>query len=102
MNYKLTNAEKETITTSNRLNKTAEIYTSDDVEMRYYDKLCEKYPEHYKVIKVDSEGDEVISKNYLVAEKKLSRCKIPKILSEEQKNKLSQHMKKIRAKRKQL
>ena len=49
----LTRIEQETIVNANAEEKMAEVYTADPVMIRKLDKMVEKYPDQYKVIKED-------------------------------------------------
>lgn len=92
---KLTLEEQETIVNIMADDKTASIYTCIPAHIRKLDKLCEKYPEQYKL---ESYND--YSKTYSVP-KKLIRFGSPaakKNLTEEQKEILRERMKRIHQK----
>ena len=84
---KLTRYEQETVVIYNAEEKLAEIYTADPVVIRKLDKMVEKYPDEYKVIKQDS-----ISKTYS-CRKKLISFRPPVIMSEERKQELRERLK---------
>lgn len=86
----LTNFEKETIVNYNAAEKTASIYTADQNVMRKLDALVKKYPDIYKVVEQDS-----YSKTY-TCPKKLVSFRSPKILTEEQKEKLRAQLRNIK------
>lgn len=90
----LTRVEQETIINSNNAEKMAEIYTADPVMIRKLDKLVEKYPNAYKVIKQDDS-----SKTYQCP-KKLIRFGAPntKVYTEEEKQRLREQLDKVRKK----
>ena len=90
----LTRLEQETIINSNAEEKMAEVYAADPVMIRKLDKMVEKYPEQYKVIRQDD-----ISKTYQFP-KKLIRFGAPntRVYSEEEKEKLREQLNKVRKK----
>ncbi len=90
----LTRLEQETIINSNAEEKMAEVYAADPVMIRKLDKMVEKYPEQYKVIRQDD-----ISKTYQFP-KKLIRFGAPntRVYSEEEKAKLREQLNKVRKK----
>lgn len=90
----LSRIEQETIINSNNAEKMAEVYTADPVMIRKLDKLVEKYPNTYKVVKQDDE-----SKTYQFP-KKLIRFGAPvtRVYTEEEKAKLRAQLNNIRKK----
>ena len=90
----LSRIEQETIINSNNAEKMAEVYTADPVMIRKLDKMVEKYPNTYKVIKQDDE-----SKTYQFP-KKLIRFGAPvtRVYTEEEKAKLREQLNNIRKK----
>ncbi len=90
----LSRIEQETIVNSNNAEKMAEVYTADPVMIRKLDKMVEKYPNTYKVIKQDDE-----SKTYQFP-KKLIRFGAPvtRVYTEEEKAKLREQLNNIRKK----
>ena len=74
----LLRCEQETIVNTDADTKMASVYTADPVYMRKLDKLVEKYPDTYKVVKEDE-----LSKTYEFPKKLLS-FRPPRILTEEQ------------------
>ena len=90
----LTRIEQETIVNANAEEKMAEVYTADPVMIRKLDKMVEKYPDQYKVIKEDD-----VSKTYQFP-KKLIRFGAPitKVYTEEEKQKLREQFEKVRKK----
>ena len=90
----LTRIEQETIINANAEEKMAEVYTADPVMIRKLDKMVEKYPNQYKVIKEDD-----VSKTYQFP-KKLIRFGAPvtKVYTEEEKQKLREQFEKVRKK----
>lgn len=90
----LTRIEQETIINANAEEKMAEVYTADPVMIRKLDKMVEKYPDQYKVIKEDD-----VSKTYQFP-KKLIRFGAPvtKVYTEEEKQKLREQFEKVRKK----
>ena len=90
----LTRLEQETIVNANAEEKMAEVYTADPVMIRKLDKMVEKYPNQYKVIKEDD-----VSKTYQFP-KKLIRFGAPvtKVYTEEEKQKLREQFEKVRKK----
>lgn len=90
----LSRIEQETIVNSNNAEKMAEVYTADPVMIRKLDKMVEKYPNTYKVVKQDDE-----SKTYQFP-KKLIRFGAPvtRVYTEEEKAKLREQLNNIRKK----
>lgn len=66
--YKLTNAEIETTIRWNREEMIAYIFTSDYVQIKKLDALCDEFPDTYKCIKID---DGFGSKTYTCPAKKI-------------------------------
>ena len=60
----LTRYEQETIINYNNGDKMISLYTADPVVMKKLDKLVEKYPDAYKLVKQDS-----VSKTYEFSKK---------------------------------
>lgn len=90
--------EQEVIITMNAAESEAEVYAVDPVYVRKLDKLCERDPEHYKLLKQDA-----YSKTYIVTNKKLISfrpAREKRELSEEQRAILSERMKSTLARRK--
>lgn len=52
----ITRLEQETIVNFNAAEDTASVYTADPVYMRKLDKLCEREPVSYKLVKQDKDG----------------------------------------------
>jgi len=73
------------------------ISTSESYIKARLDKLCEDYPEHYK-LKSES-GD---YRNYIVLDKKLIRFAKPIILSDEKRKERSERMKNMLQKQRKL
>ena len=63
-NMSLSKEEKETIITYDESNNIAEIYTCSQNIIKKLDKLCEKYPDQYKIKNEDN-----ISKTYITSKK---------------------------------
>lgn len=82
--------EQETIINFSADDKTAQVYTCDPVYIRKMDKLCERCPESYKVIKQDE-----YSKTYSMP-KKLVSFRIPRELTEEQRVAAAERLAKMR------
>lgn len=82
--YTLTKAESETIINFNDDEDRAILYTCNKAMIRKMDNLCSKFPEHYTLVKQDQ-----YSKTYSFF-KKLVAIKQPRILSEEQKKRVSE------------
>jgi TusA-related sulfurtransferase len=80
----MTKYEQETVINYNNESKTAEIYTCDPATMRKLEKLCEKQPDFYKLIKQDKH-----SKTFEFP-KRLITLRQPKFLTDEQKEKIKQ------------
>ena len=89
--YKLTREEIETIINFCSADKTASIYTCSSVMMRQLDKLMEQYPNDVRLIKQDK-----FSKTYELPKKWVMRIRVPRQISEEQKEKLRENLLKFR------
>jgi len=79
----LTRYEQETVIGYNNEEKTATLYTADPVVIRRMDRLCEKRPEYYRVIKEEMYKGELLSKTYEFP-KKLIKFYVPQVYTEEQ------------------
>lgn len=84
MDYKLTNAERETIINFNDAEKTAEIYTCNSGWMRRMEALAAERPDEVRKTKTDE-----VSATYIVP-KKWVKIRPPRILSDEQREQMSQ------------
>jgi hypothetical protein len=82
MNYTLTKEETETTIDYNDAEKEAILYTCNKALTRKMDRLMEKYPETYRLIRQDE-----CSKTYIFP-KRYVRIGSPVILSEKQKENL--------------
>jgi len=89
---KLSRYEQETIINYNAGGQTATVYTRDKVVMRKLDTLVANYPDTYKLTKQDE-----ISKTYSFPKSYIGYCK-PRKLTEEQRKKAQERMKKINLK----
>lgn len=85
----LSKYEQETVINYNNGEKTATLYTADPIVMRKMDKLVEKDPDEYKVIK---END--ISKTYEFP-KKLIGFRVTQRMTPEQREKAIARLKKF-------
>lgn len=93
MEYKLTGCERETVTNWDEETKEARIYTCSKVYMKRLDKLCEKFPEEYKL-----ECEDEYSKTYWAKNKKYLYARSPgtkRELTEEQKQALKERVAKM-------
>lgn len=77
----MTKYEKETIINYNEESNKAIVYTCSQITIRKLDKLCEQFPDYYKILKKDKD-----SKTYEMP-KKLHQFRKPRILTEEQRKK---------------
>lgn len=69
LSYRLSLSEQETHISFTRDSDTANVYTSDRLEMAKLDKLARTFPNHYKIVWVDSQilGDgQPMGKKYTV------------------------------------
>lgn len=89
-NYRLTRYEMETTINFNAEAGTATLYTRDKAVMRRLDKLVEDFPDIYKLVR---ETD--IDKTYEFP-KKYAVPKRPRVLSEEQREKMRDRLAKAR------
>lgn len=92
MAYKLTRYEMETTVNYNAEEKTAILYTRDKAVMRKLDKLVEKCPETYKCIRETS-----IDKTYEFPKRLLS-FRTPRVLTDEQREKIRERFMQSRGK----
>jgi len=90
MNYNLTKYEMETIINYNEEESIASIYTCSKVLIKKLDTYCKKRPDVYKTVKVDSP-----SKTYTVPKKYIS-VRLPKVLTEKQKEGLRERLSAVR------
>lgn len=82
--------EQETHVSYMRDQDFAEIYTSDSTQITRLDKLCKESPEMYSL-----KYETTFSKTYIVKDKKLiSFRKSKKVMSDEQKQKAAERMRK--------
>lgn len=81
--------EQETTVNFGRADKVARIWTSDTTVMRKLDKLVEKDPKNWKCKSQKDKDGDVISKEYIVQNKKLVSFRAERILSEAQKEVLA-------------
>lgn len=88
----LTKYEQETIINFNEDEKTASVYTHNKALMRKLKNYCKRFPELYKLKKEDKNWG---SYTFIVPKKYVS-VRVPKVLSEEQKTKVSKRMKELR------
>lgn len=88
----LSRYEQETVINYNNEESFASVYTRDPVIIRKLDKLCDKYPDAYKLVCEDD-----ISKTYEFS-KKLVRFGAPvtRIYTEEEKERLREQLKNIK------
>lgn len=82
--------EQETIINFCADDKTAHVYTCDSVYIRKLDKLCERCPDIYKVVKQDE-----CSKTYSMP-KRLVSFRVPRELTEEQRAAAVERLAKMR------
>lgn len=91
----LTRYEMETTINFNEEEKEAYIYTYNKALIKKLDKYCLDFPKEYKLVREDKYGKH-ISKTYSIPKKRISfRGKSTRVMSEEQKIKCSERMKKI-------
>ena len=89
---KLSRYEQETIVNYNAGEQTATVYTRDKAVMRKLDTLAADFPDTYSLI-----GQDEVSKTYSFPKSHVSYRK-PRKLSEEQRKKAQEQMKKINIK----
>ena len=85
--------EQETVIQFNRTDKGATIYTSDTTIMTKLDKLCDSSPNYYKLEREETAEGKVVGKFYKLADKtriSFRSKKIERILTEEERQKLSE------------
>ena len=88
--YNLTAFVRETIINYNEETSTTSIYTCSPPLMRRMDEKVEKFPEYFKLVKEDE-----YSKTYQ-CDKKYVSIRNPKILTQEQKDEISNRLSKAR------
>ena len=91
MNYRLTRYEMETPINSNAEEKTATLYSQDKSVIRHMDKLVAEFPDVYKCTEQTA-----IGKTYIFP-KKYALPRRPRILSDEQREKMRERFAKVRA-----
>ena len=64
--------EQETVITFGRLDKDAEIYTSDRMMMTKLDKKVANHPDVWKIKEVNTVSGEIVSKTYICPKKMVS------------------------------
>jgi hypothetical protein len=87
----ITRLEQETIVNFNAAEDIASIYTADPVYMRKLDKLCEREPMSYKLVKQDKDG------KWYEMPKRLVRFATTRIMTDEQKEAAAERMRKMQA-----
>lgn len=93
MAYSLTAVERESVITFNSAEENADIYASDPVWIRKFDKLVEQNPEQFKVIQEFKCEGKVIAKSYLFPKSFLT------VRSKKRENHLTDEQKEAAAKR---
>ena len=88
--YYLTAEERETAINFDDSSQEAKIYTANAALRRKLDKLCEQYPEAYKIQEVTE------SSTTYVCNKKLIKFGKPVNISEEERKARSENMRRIR------
>lgn len=86
----ITRLEQETIVNFNAAEDTASVYTADPVYMRKLDKLCEREPASYKLVKRDKDG------KWYEMPKRLVRFATTRIMTDEQKEAAAERKPNIR------
>lgn len=89
----ITRLEQETIVNFNAAEDTASVYTADPVYMLKLDKLCEREPASYKLVKQDKDG------KWYEMPKRLVRFATTRIMTDEQKEAAAERMRKMQAAR---
>lgn len=87
----ITRLEQETIVNFNAAEDIASVYTADPVYMRKLDKLCEREPMSYKLVKQDKDG------KWYEMPKRLVRFATTRIMTDEQKEAAAERMRKMQA-----
>lgn len=98
MAYSLTAVEREGVITFNSAEENADIYASDPVWIRKFDKLVEQNPEQFKVIQEYKCEGKVIAKSYLFPKRFLTiRSKdVAVTLTDEQRAERAKRMRQMR------
>lgn len=92
----ITREEQETIITIGATSKQAEICSTDPVFWRRLDKMCERDPENYKLVReYKTSAGETLTRWYSVP-KKLVSFKPKRIISEEQKKQIAERFRRYR------
>lgn len=63
--FHLSRIEQETVINFNAAEETIDLHTSDPAWLRKMDKLVEKNPEQFKLIRVDKCQGEIVAKRYM-------------------------------------
>ena len=98
MAYSLTAVERESVITFNAAEENADIYASDPVWIRKFDKLVEQNPEQFKVIQEYKCEGKIIAKSYLFPKRFLTiRTKdIVSTMTDEQRAEQAERMRQMR------
>ena len=81
---KLSREEQETIINKDAMGRKVSVYTSEPREIMLLDDMCEKYPEHYRLVKVSKLQDgEIVGKFYEIADRSLVRFVKPRSYTDE-------------------
>lgn len=92
-------SEMETTIRFDAEGKIAELWTCDIRYIRKLDKLCETYPDNYKRIRAEQFGDATAV--WYTLPKKFLQFKKPRIMTEEERDKIRQRMLQAREKMKE-
>ena len=93
MAYSLTAVERESVITFNAAEENADIYASDPVWIRKFDKLVEQNPEQFKVIQEFKYEGKVVARRYTFPKSFLT------VRSKKRENHLTDEQKEAAAKR---
>ena len=98
--FHLSRIEQETVINFNAAEESVDLHTSDPAWLHKMDKLVEKNPEQFKLIRVDKCQGEIVAKRYIIPKRFVTIRSGDKKreLTDEQRQQAAERMKQIRGK----
>ena len=98
--FHLSRIEQETVINFNAAEESVDLHTSDPTWLRKMDKLVEKNPEQFKLIRVDKCQGEIVAKRYMFPKRFISvrSGDVKREWTDEQRQQAAERMKQIRGK----
>ena len=98
--FHLSRIEQETVVNFNTAEETIDLHTSDPAWPRKMDKLVEKNPEQFKLIRVGKCQGEIVAKRYMFLKRFISvrSGDVKRELTDEQRQQAAERIKQIRGK----